>query len=781
MPEIATIPLGGVDVSGRALPATGQYIAPGGVAGVSSALGNWEPYVPPQQAPGSLPIPQQAGPMGNWEPYVAPAQAPYVPPRTVSPEEALTTGAAHGFTFGAAPMISGLSAASGMQIPQDTGNPIIDAYNAARQLASPLVGAYNLATEPQTLSSQITGETPTQKAYREARDQALKDYQETQRQHPYLTTAGEIGGGAAATPFLGSTLGGLKAANVLGRIGQSAKVGAVTGGLFGAGEAGSRGETPGQVALEAGKGAVAGGVAGGALGGTIEGVAGTIRKAASIARGATDPAAEAARRVAEMFKGQGQRPLQRALADTGMARARIESGAPVALADYGGRPAGRMLRTAANLSPEAGDLMDQQLNERFSDQSNRVVNWIQQKFGGADTAALRDRLKDLARQWNRPAYQRAYQEGDREIASNELERIMDAPYVQTALRKAIAGWKNQAIDDGFGAMNPTVRIMNGQLVNSGTGLKAFPNVQLWDYIARNLSYAADRAPPGGNEQRLLANYARNIKKEVDAQVPSFQAAREGASRFFGAQDALEAGRNFVSDNTITNPEAAREIAKMNPAERKLFAQGFAGELQRIVSKTGDNRNVAINNIFNSRNAKQRLDIALGPNASDEFGSLMRLENLMEKTRRAALLNSTTAGQLTDIAKSLGLFEIAHSLNPAYVLAGALTLAGRQAARKIDEEVFMKVAEMLLSDDPKVLQRGLQIVTKNPAISDAFRRAGDLSVRELMSIAGPSNVLAGAATAARIPGLRPQEEPTPKAYNPQEQDQGTQGMVGQQSP
>ena len=221
---------------------------------------------------------------------------------------------------------------------------------------------------------------------------------------------------------------------------------------------------------------------------------------------------------------------------------------------------------------------------------------------------------------------------------------------------------------------------------------------------------------------------------------------------------------------------------MNPAERKLFAQGFAGELQRIVSKTGDNRNIAINNIFNSRNAKQRIDIALGPDAADQFGSLMRLENLMEKTRRAALLNSTTAGQLTDIAKSLGVFEVAHSLNPAYVLAGALTLAGRQAARKIDEEVFTKVAEMLLSDNPKVLQRGLDIVTKNPTISDTFRRAGDLSVRELMSIAGPSNVLAGETAAfSRVPGLRPEIEPTPKAYNPQEPDQSGQGVLGQQNP
>ncbi len=57
MVETVTIPLGGVDASGRPLPPTATYITGTGGAG----LGNWEPYQPPQkgeQAPGAL---------GNWE------------------------------------------------------------------------------------------------------------------------------------------------------------------------------------------------------------------------------------------------------------------------------------------------------------------------------------------------------------------------------------------------------------------------------------------------------------------------------------------------------------------------------------------------------------------------------------------------------------------------------------------------------------------------------------------------------------------------------------------
>jgi len=133
----------------------------------------------------------------------------------------------------------------------------------------------------------------------------------------------------------------------------------------------------------------------------------------------------------------------------------------------------------------------------------------------------------------------------------------------------------------------------------------------------------------------------------------------------------------------------------------------------------------------------------------------------------------------------GMSELIHSFNPAYVIGGALILGGRQMAQRIDEQVYTRVAEMLLSKDPAVLNRGYDIITKNPYLREALRRASDLSVRELTSVFGPSNVLAGEATiGSRIPGVGRmfggQSEETPKAYNTQDQDQG-RPMVMPQNP
>jgi hypothetical protein len=96
---------------------------------------------------------------------------------------------------------------------------------------------------------------------------------------------------------------------------------------------------------------------------------------------------------------------------------------------------------------------------------------------------------------------------------------------------------------------------------------------------------------------------------------------------------------------------------------------------------------------------------------------------------------------------LGAVEsIKGAINPAYLLAGAFIIGGKQAAHVIDEKVAVKVAEMLLSHNPEELGRGYKIVSQNPVMRDALRAAGDVGIRQLINYARPSGVAAGAATA-----------------------------------
>src|SRR5262249_40636415 len=160
--------------------------------------------------------------------------------------------------------------------------------------------------------------------------------------------------------------------------------------------------------------------------------------------------------------------------------------------------------------------------------------------------------------------------------------------------------------------------------------------------------------------------------------------------------------------------------------RMLFARAFAATLADMIERRGYSTNVLNNMFVNSPRAGRRIQIALGRNGAEQFEALMRIEGLVDRTRRAAVGNSTTAQQSHDMGVAAGagaLVEMVHGFNPVTLVAAGLFLGGRQAAHRIDQRIATRVAEMLLSDDPAVLQRGLQAVSKNQVLRDALRRAG----------------------------------------------------------
>ncbi len=751
MPQLVTIPLGGRDFAGQPLPEQASYLVAG--QGATDALPG-DPYKPPGGAAPSDGMP--------GDPYTAPQAATPAPKREVSITEAIDASLAHGATFGAAPAIAGLSAASGMQVPDIT--PQTGILEAAPALAAPFVGAYNLLTGS-------GGE-----AYTKAREKALKDYQEIKAQRPYVTLGGELAGGLATLPITPFT--GLKAATGLGRIAQGVKVGGVTGGLTGAGEATGRGESPLDVAKQGGVGAASGAVLGAGLGGTIEGVSKLGSKVASIRRGAIDPELEAAKKVQEMFQGPGAAPYERIRADTPALKAGSETGAPLVVGDFGGRPAGALLRAATDVSPEARDLAEEKLGARYSQQAERVVQWIRSKFGGRDTDATQQALKTQAKIENAPAYQRAQLIADRMhpggIWSSKLEQLLSAPGVGEAMQTAMQKGGNRAVSEGLGAFNPRFTFEGGRLMR-GPGASAFPDLQLWDYTQRALRDAAKIAQRKGSDDEAGALFSLHsqLLGELDKLVPAFGDARGTAAKFFRANDALEAGQNFVTDTSIRDGEAIRAIKKMSPAERKLFAQGFAGELSERLGARNYSSDIVNNMYVNSPRAERRITIALGTDAAVQFEAVLRIEGIMNKLRRS-IGGSQTSTNLQGIPLIGGLAgaasEAVHAFNPAYVIAGALALGGREAARKIDEQVALHVGQMLMSSDPAVINRGYDIVSRNPVMREALRRASDLGVRELISRAGAYNVGAGLMTAGRhlIPGGKPPEAPPHQYYQQQEE-------------
>lgn len=638
-------------------------------------------------------------------PQWAPQPAPTGPAPTGS--QAAGLGIGESLTFGTAPMLEGLASAAGPEWNQS---------QAAHDFA-PIVGAGKM------IGNMLSGhpDEGVRDAYERGRQDAIARQKQASEQHPLAYGAGQLAG-ALMTPIPG--IGG--GATVAGRLGRAALAGGATGGLYSAGSATSEERPIGEIAGETAKGAGLGAAFGGAASGAIEGLSRAGSKALSIGRGARDIEAEAGRRVAGALQSDFEREGQKFTPE--MIEAGNAAGTPRAIVDIGGERTRALARSAANTSPEARSALDEMTRTRFEQQSPRIAGFIRQITGGSNADDDMSALEQAARSANRPAYARAYAAGDKEVWSPELERLTAAPYVQHALSGAISEWKNYAVRDGYGAMNPPFRVENGGLIKQGGGgLRAYPNIQLWDYAARELQDRARSAPPGSEQAGLFNDLARSLKNELDSIVPEYGAARGTARTFFGAENALEAGQKFVMSNASI-PEARRALAQMSPPERELFARGFASDLADRIERTGDRRNV-INSIFvGSGVARQKIEMALGTNRARQVETLLRVESLVDEARKA-LGNSTTVRQLAEsglagggaVAAFEGIKE--HEFNPSHILAAALVGGiARHGAKVIDERVARRVGEMLASNDPDVLQKGITIVTKSPVLFDAVRTA-----------------------------------------------------------
>ena len=286
------------------------------------------------------------------------------PQREIGPGEAYGRGVGESMSFGTFPAIAGLLAAGGLsEIDKAETNPHAELEALVKglgrlgyeHLIAPALGIDVRGTKG-LINGEKTG--PATKEYTKAREAALAEQQSAFEQQPAAAIAGQLTG-ALATPAFGA----LKGVSTLGKIGQAAKSGAISGGLYGAGTAVGEGKDLPEIATEAGKGAVTGGVIGGAGGAALQGIGAGARRVGNIARGARDPEAEAARGVLGTMKedvaakGLGIDPEAYAAAR--------KAGMPVGLVDMGGQAIRDLGRAASDLAPRARAALDTLTTERL--------------------------------------------------------------------------------------------------------------------------------------------------------------------------------------------------------------------------------------------------------------------------------------------------------------------------------------------------------------------------------------------------------------------------------
>jgi hypothetical protein len=149
------------------------------------------------------------------------------------------------------------------------------------------------------------------------------------------------------------------------------------------------------------------------------------------------------------------------------------------------------------------------VDPRFEGQAGRVVGWLNNTFHYPNAAQQQEAIETVARTVNRGNYARAYRDGANGLWSPELERLAGSDSVNAAMQKAVRSARDEGVISGYGAMNPRVTFNNGvmEFQRGRGGAPAYPDLQYWDLVRRELSDAARAATPGSAEARRLNGFA----------------------------------------------------------------------------------------------------------------------------------------------------------------------------------------------------------------------------------------------------------------------------------
>lgn len=533
--------------------------------------------------------------------------------------------------------------------------------------------------------------------------------------YPGARLAGNFAGAVATMAPLGGTSLGARAMGITGNslLGRMAASAATNAAIAGADTA-THGGSLEDVALSAGIGGAVGGVVP-AAGALLKAGGNALRDrvAPTVNALVRSPEGEAGRRISAAFARDAQMGGVNQIDDAAVAA----NGQDVRLVDRGGETVRALTRSSANQSPEARAVVSDLSSTRFESQGDRALGFLYRVSGGAtDDLALRDAIQSKAASVNAPAYRAAYEAPEAQaIWTPGLQNLTSAPAMRAAIQGAEARGANRAAVDGFKpVVNPFVRQTDGSLALrvKADGSKAIPNLQFWDQVKRNLDSRIGMAQRAGDNINAadLMKIKTALVNELDSTVPAYQTARRGAAAFFDAEDALDAGKKFALSNKDLRL-AVREFAKMSDTEKEAFRVGFAAQLSDAIKATGDRRNV-INRVFGSKAARDKIEVALGPQKFREFEAFVHVETAMDSLR-TSLGNSTTARQLTELGLAGGAgagvgFYATGDWRGA--LAGAvLSSAGRYR----ESAVAREVAKLLVSTDPQAAVKATQLALRSP--------------------------------------------------------------------
>jgi len=435
---------------------------------------------------------------------------------------------------------------------------------------------------------------------------------------------------------------------------------------------------------------------------------------------------------------RGQAPQERRFLDGQDVMDAEGAGQRVMVADLGGDTLRRKLKAVDNYSPEGSRMMRGASALRQTDRGQRVADVVSDSFGDTlNPKTVRDDLIARAREENAAAYAAAEQSPDAAHLWNpRLQAALSSNAGKDALKKAIAASRDEAIRNGQpilepifeegpdGLMNFTGRFRRptGEAASGIDGLGL--GLRFWDRVKRGFDDVIEGLPR--DEAARVRGIKNDMVSALDQAVPEYATARGTARSYFGMEDAHEAGAAYFKNmNAYDTAEARQALQAMRPAERELFARGYAAELVNRITQMGQAEDV--NKLFRSAQSRMKMRDALGDRAADQLEAYTHREMVQGLLGKHLGENSTTMQQAI-AAEGLKLTAAAGvgtwttgDLKTGFLAGLAMRGGYRFLQRRIIQRYATEMAHLATSEDPEVIARILNKVSRQTGYMD-FSRA-----------------------------------------------------------
>jgi len=310
-------------------------------------------------------------------------------------------------------------------------------------------------------------------------------------------------------------------------------------------------------------------------------------------------------------------------------RAKLANLGPDAvLADVLGTAGTATSRRAANISPEAREILTEFVSGRKGGQNRRVVGDMEGLAGlPRGSTSTVDDLVEAANKKAAPQITAAYQtarSAGKDIPLDAFDNIITTPVGVRAFKQALDNVTSRAARDP----------------------KAGGNLAVLDETKRLLDgYAkqADRAgDPMAGEYRATAKALRERIDQILGSGDEYATARALRQQSYATENAIRTGEALGGSRVP--PNLPGRAGNVTPADKRALAQGYVAKKTDTLLNRG-NTEGAIGELYNPM-GREAADAALGPGALDKTLARERQFNI---TNREIVGNSSTSRQLAEMA------------------------------------------------------------------------------------------------------------------------------------